>query len=100
MGELYEKVFDGLKPVSYKLNDGTSGRTHTGLIADDVKTLLDKLGINTKDFAAYCSWEKEDKTIGCGLRYEEFIALCIQQIQSLKARVKELENNNINKETV
>jgi hypothetical protein len=29
----YEILFDNLKPVSYKYNNGTSGRTHTGFVA-------------------------------------------------------------------
>ena len=29
----YEIIFDNLEPVSYKYNNGTSGRTHIGFIA-------------------------------------------------------------------
>ena len=50
-----------------------------------------RAGITTKEFAGYCEWENEDKTIGCGLRYSEFVAMNIHEIQKLKARVKELE---------
>ena len=39
----------------------------------------------------FCEWKKEDGDVGCGLRYEEFISLCIDQIQKLKKRVDELE---------
>lgn len=48
-----KKIINGLLPKTYKFNDGTSGRTHYGLIAQDVEQLLIELGIDTKDFAAF-----------------------------------------------
>lgn len=48
-----KKIINGLLPKTYKFDDGTSGRTHYGLIAQDVEQLLIKLGIDTKDFAAF-----------------------------------------------
>ena len=92
MNDKYSDIFDDLKPVSFKFNDGESGRTHTGLIAQDVKATLEKFNVSTTDFAAYCSWKTEDGTETCGLRYEEFISMNIYEIQKLKARVAELEN--------
>ena len=88
----YESIFDNLNPVSYKLNNNTSNRTHTGLIAQDVKEAIENAGLTTQDFAGYCEWKNDDGTIGCGLRYGEFISLCIDQIQKLKKRVEELED--------
>jgi hypothetical protein len=43
----------GLKPMSYKLNYGTSGRTHWGMIAQDVEELLEEIGISSTDFAGF-----------------------------------------------
>ena len=94
IGTIYDKIFDGLKPVSYKFTTSNNDRTHTGLIAQDVKAAVEAAGLTTQDFAGYCEWEQDDGEIGCGLRYGEFIALCIDQIQKLKARVVELEKNN------
>lgn len=91
--EKYSDLFDRLRPVTYKFNDGNSNRLHTGLIANEVKAALDELGISTKDFAAYCSWIKEDGKEGYGLRYGEFISLCISEIQKLKIRIKDLDSN-------
>lgn len=48
-----KKIINGLLPKTYKFNDGTSGRTHYGLIAQDIEQLLIELGIDTKDFAAF-----------------------------------------------
>ncbi len=89
--EVYEAVFDALEPVTYKFTENDSGRTHTGLIAQQIKAALDKYGIDTKDFAAYCEWKKTDGQIGCGLRYVELIPLCISEIQRLKKRIAKLE---------
>ena len=87
----YSAMYDMLTPVSFKLNDGTSDRTHTGLTAQGMKAAMDACGIDAKDFAAYCSWKAADGNESCGIRYEELIALNIYEIQRLKARVKELE---------
>lgn len=51
--ETVTKIIRDCIPKSYKFDDGTSGRTHYGLIAQDIEKLLDKLGIDTKDFAGF-----------------------------------------------
>lgn len=87
----YEKIFDSLVPVTFKFIENTSDRTHMGLIAQDVKDAVLSIGLTTKEFAGYCEWKNEDETVGCGLRYSEFVAMNISEIQKLKTRVKELE---------
>lgn len=96
--DAYEDVFDDLKPTPYKFIDGTSGRTHTGFISQDVEDSLYEHGMTALDLAAFCRDPRRDE-IGeiipdeydYALRYEEFIALNTWQIQKLKARVSELE---------
>ena len=92
LSDLYEQIFDALEPVSYKFKVNNNNRTHAGFIAQDVKAAVENAGLTTQDFAAYCEWQKDDGTIGCGLRYSEFIALCVNEIQKLKKRVAELES--------
>lgn len=92
IGDPYEVIFDSLAPVSYKFIENESDRTHTGFIAQDVKEAVESAGLTTKDFAAYCEWENDDGTTSCGLRYSELIALCVNEIQKLKKRVTELED--------
>lgn len=82
----YDPFFDGLQPCIFKLNNGTSGRYHTGLVAQDVELMLAECDIPTTDFAGFIKMEDS-----YALRYGEFIALLIWQVQKLKARVKELE---------
>ena len=91
LAEVYERIFDSLAPVTFKFVENTSDRTHIGLVAQDVKDAVLAQGLTTKEFAGYCEWENEDKTIGCGLRYSEFVAMNIHEIQKLKALAKELQ---------
>ena len=97
MDKRYDAFFDLLNPVRYKYNDGTSGRYHTGFIAQEVKNSIEKSGLTTQDVAIYMEFHDIDKktkteSTSCYLRYSEIISLCVDQIQKLKAKVKELEN--------
>ena len=63
-----EQLIDGISHKYFKFNDGTSGRTHYGLIAQDLEDLLISLNINPDDFAPLVKvWNdkiiKEQKTI-------------------------------------
>ena len=84
----YDALFDLLKPVFYRYNHGESGRYHTGFIAQDVEEAVKNAGLESMDFAGYL---KDQKTGEYSLRYEEFISLCVDQLQKLKQRVKKLE---------
>lgn len=86
--EIYRVLFDLLKPVRYKYNDGESDRFHTGFIAQDVEQALADAEVPSKDFAGFI----KDADGNYFLRYEEFIALCVNEIQSLKKENTELKN--------
>ena len=98
LADVYSIIFDSLIPVTFKYVENTSDRTHIGLVAQDVKDAVLAVGLTTKEFAGYCEWEKDDKSLGCGLRYSEFVAMNIYEIQKLKARVKGLEEKLKNTE--
>ena len=89
--ERYDALFEKLRPASYRLKDGASGRTHTGLIAQDVEQALVECGLTGQDFAAFVRTPRTNGGADYGLRYEELVALCIRQIQMLRARVRKLE---------
>lgn len=94
----YDALYDRLEPVSFLFKNGTSGRRHIGMIAQDVEATLAELGIDTKDFAGFVKSPARDEDgniiegeYNYALRYGEWISLNIWQIQQLKARVAELE---------
>lgn len=89
----YEIMFDGLKACTFKYNDGTSDRLHTGFIAQEVKEAMDIAGIDSQEFAALTIHNYDtDNPTGWGLRYSEFVSLNTWQIQKAKTRITELEN--------
>lgn len=95
-----------LKPVSYRMKntsrtveqeDGTKekitvkhSRKHYGLIAQDVKEILDELNIDTADFAGLCYDKDNDRF---SLRYMEFIAPLIKAVQELRKEVEKLKRS-------
>ena len=102
-----------LNPVSYKFNDGTSGRTHYGLISQDVETVLTSLGKTGVDFGGFCKDKNtrvetkpdengemidvqiEEEGDTYSLRYEEFIGPLVKAIQELTTKIETLEQENI-----
>jgi hypothetical protein len=88
-----------LQPVSYRWlvggnEDGTprpGRRTHYGLLAQQVKTVLDALGC--ADFAGHVQADPRDAESEQGLRYDAFIAPLIAAVQTLAKRVEELESS-------
>ena len=87
---LTKKALDfimSLKPVSFLMRKGTSGRRHWGLIAQDVEESMDALGITPDEFAGFV----KDEEGRYGLRYEEFIAPLVYAVQDLTKRVQKLE---------
>lgn len=87
----YSGLFDRLRPCSFLRTDGTSGRRHHGLIAQDVLAAMKAEGMTGKDFAGYVAWESPEEA-GCGLRYEEMIAMLVYEVQQIKK-----QNGEINK---
>jgi hypothetical protein len=65
-------------------------RRHYGLIAQDVKNVLDEMQISTNDFAGYVAGNPDMNT-ELGLRYDEFISPMIKAIQELSDKIEELE---------
>ena len=89
----YIKMFDLLEPVSYKLINGTSGRTHIGFIAQDVENAMNQVGLTSLDFAGLCKDKSEDgKTDVYSLRYGEFIPIATAKIKQLENKIIDLES--------
>ena len=86
----YEEFFRLLEPASFKYKDGTSGRKHTGFIAQEVEEAQHKAGLDDKDLAVVVKDEENNYY----LRYEEIIAVQTKVIQNLMAKVETLEAEN------
>lgn len=82
----YQKFFELLKPVSFRLAKIEGSGLHLGLIAQDVEEAMSNAGLSADDFSALVKGEGT-----YALRYEEFIPLLIRQVQNLTARIEELE---------
>lgn len=91
----YMDMLDRIEPVRFKVNNGTSGRYHMGIIAQDVEAAMGSSGIAPEEFAGWC----KDRDAGGNelqmLRYTEFIPLCIKKIKQLEARVASLEGRTV-----
>ena len=82
-----------LSPKSYKFNNKT--RTHYGLIAQDVETVLSDISKSSTDFAGFIkddiSEDKDGSHYRYGLRYTELIAPIIKALQEANAKIETLE---------
>lgn len=89
LDDKYSDLFDKLEPVSFKFISDKDGKTHTGLIAQDLMQAAKDVGFTAQDLAAYSEWGNGDGGTTCGIAYTELIALNIHEIQKLKARITE-----------
>lgn len=89
----YSSLIELLRPVRYKHNDGTSGRYHTGLIANELKEAIKKAGLTTEEVAAYCEFIDDNGEETGAIRYDEFIALLINEVQILKKEIKKIKSS-------
>lgn len=107
----YKLFASKIIPVVFKYNDGTSGRTHVGFIAQQVEETMIKCGITDMEFAGLIKspiyskkllnekgeelqeYDITSEIIGYdyGLRYEEFIPLLFDRIINQEERLCAIE---------
>lgn len=109
--ENLDGVFNALKPCTFYMVGG--GRKHMGFIANEVEKAMNQNGMTTDDLSFVCKdpeYILKDETLPdeesnreyildsdgnkkyiYGLKYTELHALEVWQIQKLKTKVKELE---------
>lgn len=87
----YLQLMKEINSVSFKYNTGTStsGRVHTGFIAQDVQAAMQKCGISSNQFAAFVDLNKDGSEYA--LRYEEFISPMLLYIKSLEKQIELLK---------
>ncbi|MBO7449029.1 MAG: tail fiber domain-containing protein [Clostridiales bacterium] len=86
--DIYDRLFDELRPVSYMYKNDERKVHHTGFIMEEVGDILRKIGLSPSKFGAY---NPNENGLGGSINYIDFIAINTKQIQALKQRVKELE---------
>lgn len=91
--EKYVRMFDLVEPKRYKLNNGTSGRYHTGFIAQEVEAAMQKCGISSQEFAGWAAAKRKDGSETYFLRYSEFIPVLWAKVREQEERLKRLEES-------
>lgn len=89
--EKYVRMFELIEPKRYKLNNGTSGRFHTGFIAQEVEAAMRACGIESKEFAGWAAAKLDDGSETYFLRYSEFIPILWAKVREQEARIRRLE---------
>lgn len=89
--EKYVSMFERIEPKRYKLNSGTSGRFHTGFIAQEVEDAMRACGIDSQEFAGWAAAKREDGSETYFLRYGEFIPILWAKVREQEKRLKRLE---------
>ena len=72
----------------------THTRKHQGLIAQEVKQVLDDIGMDSSEFGGYVDGNISGNGDRYALRYQQFSSPLIKAVQELTARIEELENGN------
>ena len=91
--EKYVHMFELVEPKRYKLNSGTSGRYHTGFIAQEVEAAMQKCGITSQEFAGWAAAKRKDGSETYFLRYSEFIPVLWAKVREQEERLKRLEES-------
>lgn len=89
--EKYVRMFERIEPKRYKLNSGTSGRFHTGFVAQEVEDAMRACGIDSQEFAGWAAAKREGGSETYFLRYSEFIPILWAKVREQEKRLKRLE---------
>ena len=102
LGQEALSFLSALRPVSFVFKDGEGGRTHLGLIAQEVTKAAAETGMGDLSLYQAVRLDEEgnehpyspqapDEELRWGLNYQELIAPLIAAVQQLSRRVEELE---------
>jgi len=109
--EKIESFYDKLKPISYELINGHSGRKHYGFIAQEVESAMNEVGLDYKDMAllqkapmdaegneidptTIVDYSTDERIVDYeySLAYTEMISINTHMIQKLRAEITRLKN--------
>lgn len=93
LSQNHSKLFDNLKPRAFQFGSNTTGPTHLGFVAQEVEQAITNAGLTANDAALIASVPDTDSTgaeagtVTKTLRYEEIIALLVQELQTVKTEL-------------
>lgn len=109
--EKIESFYDKLKPISYELINGHSGRKHYGFIAQEVESAMNEVGLDYKDMAllqkapmdaegneidptTIVDYSTDERIVDYeySLAYTEMISINTHMIQKLRQEITQLKN--------
>ena len=101
--ERYYRLAEILNFKLFRFNDGTSGRFHSGLFAQEVEECMAECGISMEEYAIVCIDQTEDENgnnqVIHSLRYDEINNLMNwytrERIRRQDARLQALEEQNM-----
>ena len=93
--EKYITLFDNLRPVRFKMNNGTSDRYHVGYIAQEVEKAMIAAGVDGQEFGGFVKDRDDDGNDIYFLRYGEFDAMRDAKIKQLETKALNLETKNL-----
>ena len=101
--ERYYRLAEMLNFKLFRFNDGTSGRFHSGLFAQEVEECMAECGISMEEYAIVCIDQTEDENgnnqVIHSLRYDEINNLMNwytrERIRRQDARLQALEEQNM-----
>lgn len=89
-GKVVKKILESGETINVdEVVDVVGTRTHYGLLAQEVKQVVDNSGVG--DFAGWVIGDKNNPNSEQGLRYDQFIAPLIKAVQELSAEVEALK---------
>ena len=102
--ERYDNFFMSVDPKRYKYINGTSGRYHVGMSAQQILESLEKNNLSSEEFGGIVKLEVDDETPEgdlakkqgfsevYGIIYNEFVGLNISATQKNRRMIQELQN--------
>lgn len=93
-GEIYEQVFNNLKPATFTMKDDPKQRLRLGFIAQDVLAAINDIGMDVKDvdfITRGMDADEDNENTMLGLAYEQFIPIVTYMLQRCLKKVEEQE---------
>lgn len=92
----YEKLLMKLRPASYLLKREHNTQRHLGFIAQDIDDARIETNLTKDELSLLESFEQENDSgkmeTYMGIRYEEFIPICVHMIQKMSKQIDALES--------